>query len=256
MPSTALPPLEPLRRRADGRPLLSAHRGALREAPENTLPAFARAHALGADLVEFDVQATADGHLVLLHDYTVDRTTSGHGPLGALTLEQVRQLDAGAWFGPAFAGATVPTLAEALDWMRRRVHPILELKQWPAAGRPSLVEPVAAALEAAGMVERTLVLSFDHPALLAMKARLPDVRTAITYSGRLVDTVAAARAARADAVWPSGAYLLEADVAALHAAGLAVGCEGHDAEQARRLVDWGVDMVEMDDLALLVRSLS
>ena len=77
--TTPLPPLDLFRRRTTGRPLISGHRGALRERPENTMASFARAHELGADLVEFDVQRTVDGRLVVLHDSTVDSTTSGHG---------------------------------------------------------------------------------------------------------------------------------------------------------------------------------
>jgi glycerophosphoryl diester phosphodiesterase len=253
---TSLPPLDLFRRRQNDRPLISAHRGALREMPENTMPSFARAHQLGADLVEFDVQRTADGQLVVLHDSTVDRTTSGRGRLCDLTIDQVRRLDAGGWFAPEFAGASVPTLAEVLAWMRGRVYPILELKQEPGSGLPSLVEAVAAALELAEMVDQTLVLSFDHPALLAMKERLPGIRTAITYEGRLVDTVGAARAARADAVWPSSAFLVQDDIGTVHRAGLALGCEGNTVAQALRLVEWGVDMVELNDLASLVKSLS
>jgi len=110
------------------------------------MPAFERAYALGAQLIEFDVQQTADGHLVVIHDHTLDRTTSGRGPVSSHTLAELRQLDAGSWFGPAFAGTPIPTLAETLDWIRGRVFPILELKQRPASGLPCLIEPVAAAL--------------------------------------------------------------------------------------------------------------
>jgi glycerophosphoryl diester phosphodiesterase len=254
--TTPLPPLDLFRRRTTGRPLISGHRGALRERPENTMASFARAHELGADLVEFDVQRTVDGRLVVLHDWTVDRTTSGHGRLSDLTFDQVRRLDAGGWFAPAFAGASVPTLAEVLAWMRGRVYPILELKQEPGSGLPSLVEDVAAALELARMVDQTLVLSFDHPALLAMKERLPGIRTVITYEGRLVDTVGAARAARADAVWPASGFLAREDIETVHGAGLALGCEGSTVAQALQFVEWGVDMVEQNELASLVKSLS
>ncbi len=224
--------------------------------PENTMPSFVRARELGADLIEFDVQQTADGHLVVLHDSTVDRTTSGRGRLSDLTIDQVRRLDAGGWFAPAFAGISIPLLAEVLAWMHGRVYPILELKWEPSSGLPSLVEPVAAALELAEMVDQTLVLSFDHPALIAMKERLPGIRTCITYDGRLADTVGAARAARADAVWPSCAFLVQDGIDELHRAGLAVGCEGHTIAEALRLVEWGVEMVELDDLASLVQRLS
>jgi glycerophosphoryl diester phosphodiesterase len=254
-PLPHLPPLIVRRLERDGRPMVSSHRGALVEAPENTLAAFERAYELGAHLVEFDVQQTADGALVVIHDYLLDRTTSGRGPVSDRTLEEVRQLDAGAWFDPRFAGACVPTLAETLDWMRGRVYPILELKQWPAIGLPSLVEPVAAALEQADLVEQTLVLSFDHPALLAMKERLPAVRTAITYEGRLADPIAAARAVRADVVWPSSHFLLGEDVEAIQRAGLAIGCEAHRPVDVERFLEWGLDFVEMDDLAALLQYL-
>jgi glycerophosphoryl diester phosphodiesterase len=240
----------------DGRPLVSSHRGALREAPENTFSSFERAFALGADLVEFDVQQSADGGLVVIHDATLDRTTSGRGWVSRHTLSDLRRLDAGSWFAPEFAGARIPTLAETLDWMRGRVCPILELKQWPASELSSLVEPVAAELERADVVEQTLVLSFDHPALLAMKRRLPKVRTAITYEGRLADPVAAARAVGADVVWPSSRYLLREDVEELQGAGLAVGCEAHNPPGVERFLAWGLDFVEMDDVATLIRCLA
>jgi glycerophosphoryl diester phosphodiesterase len=236
--------------------LASGHRGALREAPENTFSSFERAFALGADLIEFDVQQSADGGLVVIHDATLDRTTSGRGWVSSHTLNDLRQLDAGSWFAPEFAGARIPTLAETLDWMRGRVYPLLELKQWPASDLPSLVEPVAAELERAGLVEQTLVLSFDHPALLAMKRRLPRIRTAITYEGRLADPVAAARAVGADVVWPESRFLLREDVENLQQAGLAVGCEAHDLLGVRRFLEWGLDFVEMDDLATLMRYLA
>src|SRR3954471_8516604 len=92
-----------------------AHRGASGSAPENTIAAFELAVAHGADAIELDVRLTADRVPVVLHDATLDRTTSGRGPLGTLTLEQVRRLDAGVRF-PAFRGlgVTVPTLAEVL----------------------------------------------------------------------------------------------------------------------------------------------
>src|SRR6478752_4437127 len=94
---------------------IASHRGGGATAPENTLPAISAALAGGFEYVEVDVALTADGHPVLLHDATVDRTTDGSGRLSALTLAQVRRLDAGSWFDPAFAGARVPPLAEFLD---------------------------------------------------------------------------------------------------------------------------------------------
>jgi glycerophosphoryl diester phosphodiesterase len=90
-----------------------AHRGARREAPENTLPAFELAVAQGADGVEFDVQLTADGTVVVIHDETVERTTNGTGPVVGFGLAELRGLDASAGFG-GYTGVQIPTLADTL----------------------------------------------------------------------------------------------------------------------------------------------
>jgi glycerophosphoryl diester phosphodiesterase len=111
-----------------GRVMIAHHRGASQFAPENTLPALRKAIALGADFVEFDVHTTRDGALVLLHDGTLDRTTSGHGPIKDRTAEEVRALDAGSWFGRPFQGAKVPTLDEFLDAAGHKVELYFDAK--------------------------------------------------------------------------------------------------------------------------------
>lgn len=95
--------------------LALAHRGAAAAAPENTLAAFAAALEEGAHGIEFDVQITRDGSLVAIHDSTLDRTTSGTGPVVAMDLADIKELDAGNWFAPEFAGEKVPTLDQALE---------------------------------------------------------------------------------------------------------------------------------------------
>ncbi len=94
-------------------PLIVAHRGLLRHAPENTLANFRACLELRLGF-EFDVQRTKDGHLICIHDDTVDRTTNGTGKVADLTLEEIRQLDAGSWFDPKFAGEKAEYV-EALD---------------------------------------------------------------------------------------------------------------------------------------------
>jgi glycerophosphoryl diester phosphodiesterase len=91
-----------------------AHRGEHLHHPENTLPAFQAAIDAGADFFELDVRTTSDGKLVLMHDQSVDRTTNGTGLVRNLTFAQIRSLDAGSKFSPAFAGTRVPTFDEAL----------------------------------------------------------------------------------------------------------------------------------------------
>lgn len=94
---------------------LIAHRGASAYAPENTLAAMREAKKRGARWVEIDVKLTRDGHPVIIHDHRVDRTTNGKGLVAGLTLREIRALDAGSWFDPAFEGEKIPTFEELID---------------------------------------------------------------------------------------------------------------------------------------------
>ena len=105
----------------DKGPFISAHRGHSAKAPENTLPALEAALMSGAHVAEIDVKLTKDGHLVLMHDDEVDRTTDGEGPVWELTLDEIGKLDAGRWFDRKYARTKVPTLDEVLAWSKGRV---------------------------------------------------------------------------------------------------------------------------------------
>lgn len=105
--------IAPLRAAEPARPAIVAHRGLLKHAPENTLANFRACIELGLGF-EFDVARTSDGHLVCIHDDTVDRTTNGQGKVAEMTLERLQALDAGSWFDPKFAGQKVPTIDEVL----------------------------------------------------------------------------------------------------------------------------------------------
>ncbi|MBD3671985.1 MAG: hypothetical protein HUJ26_00540 [Planctomycetaceae bacterium] len=106
-------------------PLIVAHRGLLIHAPENTLANFRACLELRLGF-EFDVARTQDGHLVCIHDATVDRTTNGTGKVSDLTLSEIRKLDAGSWFGPQFASEKVPTVEEVLKLVAEyRLHDVL-----------------------------------------------------------------------------------------------------------------------------------
>ena len=101
-------------------PIPIAHRGLLRRATENTLPAFAACLELGMGF-ELDIRTTQDGHLVVLHDDDVKRTTNGPSrSVLDMTLSELQQLDAGNWFDVAFAGEHIPTLDETLSHIARR----------------------------------------------------------------------------------------------------------------------------------------
>jgi glycerophosphoryl diester phosphodiesterase len=102
--------------------LIVAHRGLLHSAPENTLSNFRACLELRIGF-EFDVRRTSDGHLVAIHDDTVDRTTSGRGTVLRLTLGQIRGFDAGSWFDPRFAGEKVPTVEEVIELLAVKPQP-------------------------------------------------------------------------------------------------------------------------------------
>lgn len=110
------------------RVLVIGHRGNPTEAPENTLSSIRSAFAVGADLVEVDVQLSRDNIPVIIHDPTVDRTTDGRGPVAAKTLAELKNLDAGSWKDVRFTGERIPTLAEALRAAAGRGRLVLDLK--------------------------------------------------------------------------------------------------------------------------------
>ena len=114
---------------------LCAHRGAMSTHPENTLSAFRQAIQCGAHMIEFDVHLTKDKVLVVIHDFTVDRTTNGKGKISDLTLKEIRQLDAGSWKSPKFKGEKIPTLQETLSMMPINIWLNVHLKGGEELGR-------------------------------------------------------------------------------------------------------------------------
>jgi len=114
---------------------ICAHRGAMDTHPENTIAAFKEAVRLGAHMIELDVRMTLDGHLVLLHDQSVNRTSNGKGEISELSLEEVKQLDAGSWKSEKFAGETIPTLKEALAIMPAHIWLNVHIKGGEKLGK-------------------------------------------------------------------------------------------------------------------------
>ena len=160
--------------RAPGEPaFVAGHRGDRADAPENTMPAFAAAAASGLEFVETDVQLTADGVPILMHDETVDRTTDGTGAVADLTLAEIRALDAGSWYAPEFAGTRVPLLDEFLDALAgNRQKALVELKgYWTSDG----IRAVLDAIYARGVQNRVVFASFN----LTTIAHLADTAPAI-----------------------------------------------------------------------------
>jgi len=170
--------------------LVIAHRGASGHAPENTLAAFRKAVALGATFIETDLQLSRDARFVAIHDATVNRTTNGQGAVHDLTLAELRQLDAGSWFGSEFSGERIPTLEEILQFSKKNdVVFYLELKpggSW--GGEHALI----GALRESGEIARAVVISFDASVVLNVRKIEPTVMTGLLYDGQLEDPLAKA----------------------------------------------------------------
>jgi glycerophosphoryl diester phosphodiesterase len=163
-----------------GRPLVWAHRGASRAAPENTLAAFRLAAEMGADGVELDVQRCASGEVVVLHDESLGRTT-GHAALLAETpWSTVRTLDAGARFSEKFRGERVPLLAEVLAGTPATLLVNVELKCDRADDR-GLTAAAVAVVREAGAQRRVLFSSFNPLCLWRARSLAPEVPRALLF---------------------------------------------------------------------------
>ncbi len=159
------------------------HRGASAYAPENTLAAFDLAFEMGADGVELDVTLSKDGVPVVIHDDTVDRTTNGHGLIQQMTLEQIKQLDAGVKFDK-YCGERIPTLQEVLERVGKRGLVNIELKG-TAVRDDGLEAAVARVVEKTCTVDNVLFSSFNPFALNRVARVLPNVPRGLLYADDL-----------------------------------------------------------------------
>jgi glycerophosphoryl diester phosphodiesterase len=165
---------------AAGPILLFGHRGYSALAPENTLAAFRTALERDIPGVELDVQLTADGKLVVMHDFNLKRITGHEADLDQCTASQIRRLDAGSWFSPAFTGEKIPFLDEVFDLLGRRAYYDVELK-WQARRGGGLEERVLETIRAHGLEDRCLVSSFNPFCIRRVRRLAPGLPTAHIY---------------------------------------------------------------------------
>jgi glycerophosphoryl diester phosphodiesterase len=243
------------------KPRLFAHRGASGEAPENTITAFRRAVELGVLYAELDVHASRDGHVVVIHDDTVERTTNGRGNVSEQTLAELQKLDAGYCFsrdnGQSYpfraTGVTIPLLTEVFHSFPHLKFTV-EIKQ----SDPPIEEQVIAVVRNSGRTAAVILASEHDPVLARVRDLAPEIATSLAY-GEVVDfiqRVATQQLAEygspglAIQIPPEfrGVPLVTAEtVAAAHA----LGCEMHvwtinEPEEMRRLLGLGVDGIMSD----------
>ncbi len=223
------------------RPERIAHRGASRELRENTLPAFLRALERGADAIELDVHATADGVVVVHHDPRLKPDTTRPQFAGRAIrempwaeLQRVLYRD----------GHGLPTLAEVLEAVGSRGTVYVEVKQ------PGIEPAVAEVLRASAT--RTAVHAFDHRVSRAMRALAPDIATGVLVDAYLVDAPHALRAAAARDYWPSVEFCDAALIEAVHAqGGRVIAWTANDPDVIASLTAAGIDGLCTDDVRLL-----
>jgi glycerophosphoryl diester phosphodiesterase len=152
---------------------LTGHRGSKVRAPENTLSAIRQAIAEGADYAEIDVQTTADGVVVLLHDADLMRVASVNRRLRDINYQELKEFDVGSWFAPEFSSERIPTLQEAIDLARGRIKLNIELKfTWPD---PALTQKVANIIRQKGFSSDCVVSSLNFQAVTEIKQAFPEL---------------------------------------------------------------------------------
>ncbi len=216
-----------------------AHRGASGTFPENTLSAFRAAIDAGAVMCELDVQLSCDGAVVVIHDETVDRTTDGKGEVAALTLEELKRLDAGAKFkgkGGALKGERIPTLDEVFAVTNGKCGLNIELK---AGG---LEHQVAQIMQARNALSDSIASSFNWEYLKNIQQLNFNIRVGLLAEEKPIDLMRSAVAMRAHAINPRWDMVTADLCKAAHEHGLKVYTWTVDADaRMRALIECGVD---------------
>ena len=226
-----------------------AHRGVSSEAPENTVAAFVKCLEYGIRWFEFDVQMAADSSVIVMHDDTVDRTTNGTGAVADMSFDQLRRLDAGAWFGAGYRLERIPELATIIELLNRYdLCANLEIK--PDFGtsehRAQFTEALAASVGQLKDHDRLLVSSFQPEMLARFRSVNDKIPRALLIEKQPLATditgvVELAQELDCQAVNPEDKGLQPGQVQVLREAGLQVNVwTVDDAARARELYEWGV----------------
>ncbi|MEK6752117.1 MAG: glycerophosphodiester phosphodiesterase family protein [Chloroflexota bacterium] len=239
-------------------PILLAHRGDLAHAPENTLPSFTQAIQKGADGVELDAKLTSDGHVIVIHDSTVDRTTNGKGKVASFSLDEIRKLDAGAWFDGKFAGTKVPLLEEVFETVGRDKLINIELTNY-STPRDGLAKKVCELVRKHNNQKQIIFSSFFASNLKIAEQTLPEAPRGLLATPGVLG------------LWARSFGFMFGNYQALHPHISSTSREqmqrahrlqrrihvwtANTPEEIHRLKDWGVDGIFSDDPAAALRAL-
>ena len=232
------------------RPIIFAHRGDFAHAPENTLPSFEQALQKGADGVELDAKLTSDGHVIVIHDPTVDRTTNGKGRVASLSLEEARKLDAGSWFNEKYTGTKMPLLEEVFDLVGKDKLINIELTNY-STSRDGLALKVCELIKKHNNHSQIIFSSFFSSNLKIASKTLPEIPRGLLAMPGLVG------------LWARSFGFMFGDYQALHPHISNASKEqvlrahrikrrvhvwtANTSEEVMRLKEWGVDGIFTDD---------
>ncbi len=228
-------------------PLVLAHRGANKVAPQNTLPAFEKAIQFNADGIETDVHLCKDGEIVICHNYTVDATSNGKGSIDEMTFAELRELDFGSYFSSDFKGITLPTLAELLNLVKNMNLINIEIK--PPQKDNDLVKKVVEEVYRFGIEKNSIISCFDPECIRQVKEMDKSLKTGLLYErGALGDeimnfgVVEYCKQLNADAAHPEHILLTEDLVKDLHNNGIKVNpWTVNLKEDIIKYTSWGCD---------------
>ena len=230
-------------------PQIFAHRGAKAVAPENTLPAFARALEMGVAGIELDVHCSKDGRLVVIHDESLDRTTTGKGHVGDYTAAELAKIDAGSPFGAEFTGVGIPTLDEVFDLVGNRCLVNVEVKTMDPLGGAQ-VEPLLAMIDARKLYDQVIVSSFNPVSLIKIRYLNPKVRLGLLYYLPMTPWLRNAwftPIMQPEAVHPLAKLIDDAHMQWARSQKCAVNTwTVNDIDEAKRLASLGVDVIMSD----------
>jgi glycerophosphoryl diester phosphodiesterase len=238
------------------RPLLIGHRGYPARFPENTLAAFEGAIGAGCDMIELDVTLSRDRKVVVIHDDTLDRTTTGKGPVRGRTLAEIKALDAGSWFDARFAAERVPELSQVLELTAGRCMLNIEIKESAfETGYPAdaVERQVVGLVKESGALDRVLVSSFDRRILDRIAAMdTPPPIAYISDHGADKGLLEMLVAMKAFSWHPRFKVLTRDQVDLLHASGIKVfPWTINTREEAEKLLALGVDGLISNEMEVM-----
>jgi len=234
------------------KPLVIAHRGGKKWAPENTMAGFAKSLAVGADGVELDIHRCKSGELVVIHDETLDRTTDGKGFVKDKTWDELKTLSAGKWYSPEFESEKLPLLDDVLKLADGKMIINIEIKNAPIE-YPGIEDDLAKLLKNYKHPNKILISSFDHELIRRVHKKMPNIEVAFLDAGIVADVGKYADTIGAKA-WNAGWSELRADaVERAHKSGLAVNVWTVDGKKNwDSVMDMKVDGIVTDDPAGLI----